>query len=138
MTDYPACEATYATLCILKDDIDLESITGQMGFAPSGTQLRGGETISERGVHRVPRCGGWFFSSKKAITSCYFVDHLDYVVSNLLGKRQVLDALRADGHRVELFCLWVLGDRIGGGPLLTPEMMRSWVMLDLPIEFDVY
>ena len=131
--DNPTCKATYATLCVHKDDLDPEAVTARLGVAPSKAH-REGEGL---GPGRTVPTGGWFLSSDGNVESKDVCRHIVWLLDHLSGKENDLLGLREGGHDAYVFCYWLSASG-HGGPELSYEVMSRLVSLRLDIAFDVY
>jgi hypothetical protein len=135
--DYPTCARTYATLRIYRDDLDPNSVTRLLGVEPTRTQVKGWSCTGASGRTFTPEVGGWFLSTKGQVESKDVCRHLDWLAAKLAGRDDALQLLRAEGHRMDVFCYWLSAEG-HGGPMLSPEIMRRFGELELQVGFDVY
>ena len=135
--DYPTCLRTYATLCILGDDLNPDEISATLAIAPTRSHVKGQPTISRRGVTSTPIIGGWFLSSDGEVTSKDSRHHIDWILAELVGREAALARLRAHGHRTEISCYWTSAEG-HGGPTLSHPVMKRLGELEIEIWFDFY
>ena len=131
--DYESCEETYATLRLYSNDIDPDEVTVRFGVTPTETQRQG----ELRGCGRFIRVNAWFLSSKDHVQSTDLKDHLDWVLNQVLAKKDVLRDLQSAGVKSDVACYW-LSVTENGGPTLFPEQMEKLAALKLDCWFDVY
>lgn len=135
-SDYPTCEQTYGTLCILGADMDPHEITSLLGIQPSESQIAGQSRASRSGpiVHKL---SGWFLSTKEHVNSKDSRDHIDWILNHLVGKDNAITEIHQRGWDACLSIYWVsLSGH--GGPTLSPPQMRRLADLGLEIWFDCY
>ena len=79
---------------------------------------------------------GWFLESDGHVQSRDARRHLDWLLSQLVGKSHVFTQLMAEGNTVDVCCKW---DSVGqGGPLLSSPQLEGLAQLGLELWFDVY
>jgi hypothetical protein len=128
--DYATCSKTYATLRVYV--VDPDEVTERLGLAPTSVQRKGDLMTSGQ---RWP-LNGWFLTSRGAVDSKDSRRHLDWLLDQLLSRRESLASLISDGARADIFCFWL---SIGhGGPTVSPEQARKLNDLELDLGFDVY
>lgn len=78
-----------------------------------------------------------YLSTKDVIASKDVRRHVDWILVRLDGKDDALRSLRAEGHRMDVFCYWLSASG-HGGPMLSPAIMRRLGQLEIEIGFDIY
>ena len=134
--DYPTCAETYVTLRAYHDSADPALVTAALGLTPSDTQ-RVGESYLRRGVTRTYPLSGWFLCSRNQVESYDTGRHLDWLLGQLEPHQAALEALRAQGWRMDIACLWD-SEAGHGGPTLSPELLRRLAAAGIELWFDVY
>jgi hypothetical protein len=134
--DYPTCERTYGTLCILGGDMDPHEVTSLLGIQPSKSQIAGESRVS-RSSPIVYKLSGWFLSTDEHVNSKDSRDHIDWILNNLVGKDKAIAEIHQRGWDACLSFYWAsLSGH--GGPTLSPPQMRRLADLSLEIWFDCY
>ena len=131
--DNPTCKATYASLCVHRDELDPDDVSSRLGIVPSKAHRTGDEY---RYGYVVPT-GGWFLSSQEQVESKDVCRHVVWILDRLAGKEAELLRLQDEGHEMYVFCYWLSASG-HGGPELSHEVMQRLVSLRLDIAFDVY
>lgn len=132
-TDYPTCEATFATLRIYLE-VRPGEITEKLWLQPTRTARRGDQPPGRRVPFPVT---SWLLSSKDVVESLDLEKHLDWIITKLEPRADALRELQNRGAKTDLFCYWQ--SKYGhGGPTLSPEIMKRAAALGLEIGFDVY
>ena len=131
--DYPTCKATYASLCIYRDELEPEVISSRLGLTPSSAQQKG-QAI---GRDVVAPLGGWFLSSKNQVTSKDVRRHVAWILDHVAGREDEFLKLEDEGYRTLIFCYWLSANG-QGGPELDPDLMQRLASFRLTISFDVY
>ncbi len=134
VSDYPTCERTYATLRIYPESLDPSEVTARLGIQPSDWQRRG---ESRRPGSRPAKLSGWFLSSEGAVESRDVRRHLDWLLSHIAPRGDVIRALQSEGCRMDVSCFWVSASG-HGGPSVRPAQMGELARLGLELWFDVY
>ncbi len=122
--DYPTSARTYATLRIYDKDLDPDLVTRTLGIEPICVQIKGQTTTGRYGVVRIATIGGWFLSTEGQVDSRDVRRHLFWLLDKLLDTDTAIQALRAGGHRMDVFCFWRSAEG-HGGPTLSPEIMSA-------------
>lgn len=134
--DYPTCAETYVTLRLYHDSADPALVTAALDLAPSETQCVG-DSYERRGVALACPLSGWFLCSEGQVRSYDAATHLDWLLLLLHPRKDTLEALRAQGWRMDISCMW--DSHAGhGGPTLGPELLRRLAYLGIALWFDIY
>lgn len=133
-SDYPTCERTYATLRIYPESLDPDAVTTRLGIDPSDWQRRG---ESRKSGSRPAKIHGWFLSSDGIVDSRDVRKHLDWLLTMIVPKIEVVLTLQAEGCKMDVSCFWVSATG-HGGPSIHPTQMRDLARLELELWFDVY
>jgi hypothetical protein len=134
VSDYPTCERTYATLRIYPELLDPSEVIARLGIEPSAWQRRG-EARKPGG--RPANLHGWFLSSDGVVESRDVRRHLDWLLSAIVPRADVICALQSEGCRMDVSCFWVSASG-HGGPSVRPAQMGELARLGLELWFDVY
>ena len=134
--DYPTCAETYVTLRAYHDSADPTFVSSALGLEPTKEQ-RAGESYERRGVPCTYRLSGWFLSSKAKVQSYDAAKHLDWLLQQLQPHQEILKALRSQGWRMDIACLW--DSHSGhGGPTLSANLLQRLAALGVELWFDIY
>jgi hypothetical protein len=134
--NYPTCDLTFGSLCVLSGDMHPQEVTYLLGINPTKSQVAGESRSS--GSHRiVNKLSGWFLSSEGVLSSRDSRDHLDWLLTKLNGKDDAIAEIHRRGWQVYFFFYWssLSGH---GGPTLSPPQMKRLAALNLEISFDCY
>lgn len=135
---YSSCEETRAQLRVYSDSRLSDEITGLLGIEPTEKHNKGDRFTNSIGRTRQAPSTGWFLSSRDRVTSNDLRDHLDWLLTELMGARAAVLALQEDEKtQMEITCYWRSASGLGG-PTLWPEQMRSMADLNLECGFDYY
>jgi len=85
-----------ATLCLYAKDIDLDTITFQLGIRPT-EGVRRGEIIGRR---QPPKVGHWFLEAPEELS---FEEQIQYLLESTTSKHSVWTSL-ATKHDIQLRC----------------------------------
>ena len=130
---YSTCLETYSTLRIFSNEITPAEISSILLIEPSKSFCKD-ELLAQPGNRR--KFNGWFLSSESKIDSNDTTQHTQWVITSILGKKDVVHSLRTRGAEIDICCYWVSAGQ--GGPTISPSQMRSLGDLDLEIWWDVY
>lgn len=127
--DYPSCARTYATLCIYPADRDVMQVTKTLEILPTRTTM----PTADRPAVKA----GWFLTSDGAVASRDLRRHLDWLISMVSGRAQLLREIQSDASKTNVSCYWrsVHGS---GGPIISVSQMTALTALGLDVEFDLY
>jgi Domain of unknown function (DUF4279) len=133
--DYPTCIKTFVWLRVMSVTLDPNAVTAAIGVEPTRVQFKGTVSIGAA-LKRPARFSGWFLESSEHIISRDTRRHIDWLLSRLRGKEDVLAELQTRGHLVDICCRWY---SIGhGGPTLNSEHLRQLGELGVEVWFEVY
>jgi hypothetical protein len=134
---YDTCERTCAELRIYSGDMHPSTVTMRLGLEPTSVVAKGeASPPNSLGRTRLGTLNGWFLSSESFISSTDVRHHIDWLLGNLMQKRDALQVLQDDpGIKMGIVCPWwsQYGD---GGPTLWPEQMRGMAELNLECSFS--
>ena len=134
---YPSCERTYAELRIYSGFMDPETVTNQLGVAPTSLQKKGERRVNSLGRTREVILNGWFLSSESEVSSRDLRQHLDWLLDKIEPSAPQLSNLQtAAGLTMLVNCIW-WSAKGQGGPTLWPEQMQRVSALDLECSFDI-
>ena len=132
--NYGTCKETSAAFRIIHPALDPNRTSQELGLQPSWAWRKG----EGRGRRSIPsRTGIWGLDTEGILTSRDLRRHLDWLLDHLEPKAAVLEDLRLQGYRMDVFCLWC---RLGGtgGPMLSPRNMARLAALNLTIGFEFW
>ena len=130
--EYGTCERTYASLRIMHDDLDPETVTRQLGIQPTWA-WRKGELRAKAKV--IARIGIWGLNTE-FIQSRDVRRHIDWLIDQVAAKKAYLQQLQAQGYRIDVFCFWLSNGQ--GGPTISPKNMRGLAELGIELGFDFW
>lgn len=125
-----------ASLRIVGDDVDPDTITAQLGISPTFA-ARNGEEIWSRGVTLTQRHGVWSYSLTERAGSG---DELDDAIMRLLARFPVDEAIwsaLAAAHAVGVACGLHLTDA-NQGTDLRPSTLQALAARHLGLSLDIY
>jgi len=128
--DYKTCRATHATLRIF--GVASEEVTRVLGLSPTESMHPGDLHHGAPARHHV-----WLLHSKLVIDSRDVRRHLDWILDQLVARRQALRELVGRGARVDIFCYWMSASG-HGGPTISPTQAAKLAELGIDLGFDVY
>ena len=131
-----SCVETRVQLRIYPDSRLSDEITELLGIEPTERHDKGDRFTGSSGrTHEAPlTC--WFLSSRDRVTSNDLRDHLDWLLTELMGARAAVLALQKDDDtQMRITCYWRSASG-QGGPTLWPEQMRSMTELNLECDFE--
>ncbi|MFA7484090.1 MAG: DUF4279 domain-containing protein [Vulcanimicrobiota bacterium] len=135
--NYASCERTHATLCINCGDYHPDIISEELRLEPTDVSIKGRSRTNSRNRTRIEKYNIWFLCSESFVESLDLRHHLDWLLSNLIPRKEKLSALQ---QKVEFLtyvrCVW--WSKGSGGPTLWPEQMTGLAELNLECAFDVY
>ena len=134
--EYPTCDETYATLCVL--EIEPAEVTATFGLEPSRAH-RAGEPRPEKAAPpgaTWPR-HGWFLCTRDEVRSRDVRHHVDWLLDRLARHAASIRLLRDRGAKLSIPCYWRSAHG-HGGPALAPAQMRALGALEIDVWFDVY
>jgi hypothetical protein len=132
--DYSTCRETSAALRIMHLELEPDYISQQLEMVPSWSRKKG--EISDTSK-RAARIGIWALDTEGIVKSRDLRRHIDWIIEQVSEKKPVLDELRRQAYRMDVFCLWVRSGGTGG-PILSPHNMRGLGVLDLEIGFEFW
>ncbi len=134
--NYPTCDLTYGSLCILGEDMHPHEVTSLLGIDPTKQQISG-ESRASRSGSIINKISGWFLSSEGHLSSRDSRDHLAWILKKLEDKDDMIAEIQQRGWQAYLFFYWssLSGH---GGPTLSPPQMKRLAELNLEISFDCY
>ena len=133
-SDYPTCQRTYATLRIYPERYGPEEVTARLGLEPSKWQSRGEVWVP--GSRPAP-VHAWLLSSDGVIASRDVRLHIDWLLSRIGSRGEMIRTLQAEGCKMDISCFWVSASG-HGGPSVRPAQMGELARLNLELWFDVY
>lgn len=127
---YDTCLETYATLRLY--NVAPDEVSRELGIRATRSQQLG----APRG-HGTVRLHGWFLSSRGAVQSKDVRRHLDWLLDQLVPRRDVIRALIARGASADISCYWLSANG-HGGPTISPSQSRRLGELGIDLWFDFY
>lgn len=127
---------TNATLRILADDLDPDSVSSEMGMESDRSHKKGDVAGVRAPV--VKKGGYWSIrSSKHLAPSADTNDHIQWLVAAVAPRLGVLDAYKGRGWTVDV---WIgIHTSVGhGGPTLRPDVLARLASLGLDVNLDLY
>lgn len=118
--EYPTCACTFAWLRVMSEHLQPDLVTSSLGLEPTRTQRRG-DVRSPRSA-RTHAYSGWFLESAAHVDSRDARRHLDWLLVQLQGASVAIQALKAQGHLVDICIRWDSAHAHGGRPLIP----RTW------------
>jgi hypothetical protein len=132
--DYGTCSETYATLRVYHDALPPTEVTARLGLEPDDQQFKG---IPRPNRDRPAPINGWFLSSEHKVKSRDSRRHIDWLVSQIVGRRDEVEAMLSDGFRIDISSYWA--SRSGhGGPTISPYQMQRLARLGIEVSWDIY
>ena len=133
-----SCKKTRAELRIYSDSRLSDEITGHLGIEPTERHDKGDRFTNSTGRTREAPSTGWFLSSRDRVSSNDLRDHLNWLLTELMGAEAAVRALQEDEEtHMRIHCYWLSASG-QGGPTLWPEQMESMAKLNLECDFDYY
>ncbi len=129
---YSACLRTYATLRIYPGELHPEQVTQRLGVQPSKSWQR-----DDSGKPGAKAMHGWFLSTHGKLSSRDTRRHLDQLLEPLLGVREAVLALQAEGARMDIMCFWHSAGQ-QGGPALSPKQLSALAALNIMVSWNIY
>jgi hypothetical protein len=132
---YSTCARTYASLRIFSLSIAPDEISATLGVAATSVQHKG--PVANAQGQSGMRPHGWVLSSDGRVVSKDARRHLDWVLDQLAGRRDLLASLASRGARADVVCTWFSAS-VHAGPTLSPQQCRKLAELELECWFDFY
>ncbi|RYG88156.1 DUF4279 domain-containing protein [bacterium] len=138
------CERTYATLYLRHASSHPQVVTNALSIEPTEWNVLGDPTFLRGGVLRTrhplrhPRtCNIWGVSTERRLGSREMCDHIDLLLSDLVGRHAAFAVLLTQGWEPEISTYW--RSRHGyGGPWLGPSTLSRLGTLGVPLSIDFY
>ncbi|MBU2707196.1 DUF4279 domain-containing protein [Zooshikella marina] len=127
--DYGTCEETYVTLLVYPGEIPFSEISFILGLTPTRT--------SKKQDFPRKRVNGWFYSTQKIIQSRDCRRHIDFILDQIIERKDAVRYLKQKGVKIEMTCCWHSASG-HGGPTISPYQMKKLVELDIEIWWDIY
>jgi hypothetical protein len=134
MTNREEPALTSVFLRIEHDNAHPQSVTDALGITPTGSSERWQALLGE-GAGRYP-WSAWVLASAWAVHSKRPRAHFQWLLSFISPRARQLEALREQGYRMQVYCIW-LSKGGYGGPELEPDILRGLADLGIPVYFDV-
>jgi hypothetical protein len=130
--DYPTCKETFSILRIYSDKVNPDEITKIIEINPTKFFWKG--EVLGNGYFR--KKNGWFYCTENLTKSKDTRRHIDLIIETLEGKETLLNQLRQQGCKLDIFSYWASCGH--GGPMLCPSQMLKLASLEISIGWDVY
>ncbi len=132
--DYSTCERTWVTLCVYAEN-DPAEVSERLGIA---LDAPGVESLPKKQLRKEgPPLSRWFLSSKGLVTSKDSRRHIDWLLDQVLPRRQAIAALQSEGAEVCVSCFWASAQG-HGGPILSKRQLARLAELGLDFDYDIY
>jgi len=119
------CVSTCAMLLVSGDNIDAEEFTKLFQLTPT--------EIAKAGT-----CSGWRISSAGKLESKSAEQHIDWILHQLEGKREIIENLKGRGCQVDLYCQWQGREGSDLGPYLRSNLLKKVSDLNLNLIFGFH
>jgi hypothetical protein len=127
-----------AALRVFSASLSRAELESRFGESTRGHDV--GEPVSRRRPDGLKRTeASWILETALARTE-KLDRHLEELVAFAETRREVIDAVRATGGRVDIYC-GIFDGRSGGtkgGFTIQPSLSRSLGELDLPVAIEIY
>jgi predicted protein tyrosine phosphatase len=130
----PNCELIRASFAVYGDTLDPDRITNETGIVPSYAYKKG---QSRRKRLPTAKTGSWALQSPPSLKSTNLEDHLEHLLLRLKGQAPYFASL-AQVHHARFFIGWFAAPSLGGGPSISPPILRMISALGATINFDFY
>ena len=128
--EYATCEATHATLAIY--NLPPGEVTSALGLQATTEYRRGVDP-----ANHPSRIDAWLLESAGSVSSRDARRHIDWLLDQLMPRKNALLALVERGARVTIHCYWLSASG-HGGPTISPSQSSKLAELGLDIGFDLY
>jgi len=133
---YPTCANTDCLFRLSSDEISPDKITEILGVTPTSIRVKG-ELRNPKRPESVNISNCWYLGSKNHITSKDCRRHLDWIIENLIDKKEQIYKLNKMGVEMSICCTWESAEN-QGGPAMNPDQMGPLAELGIPVWWEVW
>ena len=134
----PTAEEVHATFRLSHETLVPQDISNALELDPSHSHRKGDRNLGKEGREYTPyKIGVWTFSSKGKLASTDLNEHINWVLTKLDKKKEIIKEYQDNGFQSDVFCFWS-AKCDNTCPGLSKESVKLLANLDLEIWIDVY